>query len=314
MHVAVLDSGVDGGHTELAPNMSSLEPVNCTDSPTHGDVLGHGTYVAGVIAAVKDNSEIVGAAPQVKIWNVKVLPDSQDAPEYWSTVMCGLDRIGAESPARGGSVRVANMSFGEDDYLHKPCGIPKEQEPDVVHEQICATAALGVVIVVSAGNGAIDFRDTVPATYPEVVTVSALSDLDGLPCGLGGSRTRQGWTYHDDQFAPWSSYGTIAEDLSRLVAAPGVGVLTTAPRRFGQDRFGSFNGTSASAPHVAAWAAMYLALKPAATTAEVLAVIRSTGEPSDVNYMNDCAILPLVSHTDPTGRHPEAVVRADIYE
>jgi subtilisin family serine protease len=72
--VAVLDTGIDKSHEDLIGKV--VAEVNFTDSPVAGDVYGHGTHIAGIIAAYSDNGlGVVGVAPQSLLLNVKVAED-----------------------------------------------------------------------------------------------------------------------------------------------------------------------------------------------------------------------------------------------
>jgi subtilisin len=114
-----------------------------------------------------------------------------------------------------------------------------------------------VPVVAAAGNESKNANDVVPATYEEVITVSAFTDVDGEPGGEGISTcTRDG----DDTFAPFSNYG---EDVD--VAAPGVCVRST----WHNGKYRSLSGTSMATPHVAGAVALYSAKNPKATVAEV---------------------------------------------
>ena len=103
--VAVVDSGVDLEHPDL--NVST--GVNCiTPGATADDDGGHGTHVAGTIAAKNNGSGVTGVAPGTKIWAVKVLDSSGSGP--WSAIICGIDWVTANAAAR--NIKVMNMSLG----------------------------------------------------------------------------------------------------------------------------------------------------------------------------------------------------------
>ena len=104
----------------------------------------------------------------------------------------------------------------------------------------------GVVYVVAAGNDAIDAAQFSPASHPDVITVSALADFDGLPGGLGAPTCR---TDVDDTLADFSNFGPSVE-----IAAPGVCIYST----FLNDGYiGTYSGTSMASPYVAGAVARY---------------------------------------------------------
>lgn len=148
--IAILDTGIDGDHEDLAGKV--IESINFSDSPTTGDVNGHGTHVAGIIAANEDNDlGIAGAAPGVKLLNVKVAED--DGTAWASRVAKGI--IWATD--RGASV--INMSLA----------IPSKFQP--LEEAIDYAWSRGVVLVAASGNGT--KLTTYPAAYDRVIAIAA---------------------------------------------------------------------------------------------------------------------------------------------
>ena len=134
-----------------------------------------------------------------------------------------------------------------------------------MREAICRSTAAGVTYVVAAGNGSMDASSFVPATFPEVITVSAITDFDSLAGGLGSPTCAYGT---DDTFAGFSNFGADVD-----LAAPGVCVLSTW--RGGGYR--SISGTSMASPHVAGAAALYLSTHRGASPATVRTALRTAG-------------------------------------
>ena len=235
--IAILDTGVDLDDPQLDARAGAncVNPGNVPD-----DDNGHGTFVAGVAAARNDGSGVVGVAPGTPVWAVKTL-DSRGSGEV-SEVICGIDWVTANAHALG--IRVANMSLGTE-------GNRSACDADALHLAICNSTAAGITYVAAAGNDGRDFGDApeeIPAVYPEVLAVTAISDGDGRPGGLSGPVSCSGVTGENDDF-PYSSsaWATRPEDVAHTIAAPGVCILSAAPH--GLTQVGT--GTSASAPHVA---------------------------------------------------------------
>lgn len=189
--VAVIDSGVDYTHPELRDNfvVSSYgyDFVNSDNNPL--DDNGHGTHVAGTIAAIYNNTGVVGVAPDVTIYALKVLDSSGSG--YWDDV------IAAVQWAAGHGVQVTNNSYGsnQDPGPTVKYAFDKAEEQGVFH-----AAAAG-----NSGNVA-GTGDNVgyPARYASVIAVAA--------------------TDTDDKRGYFSSTGTAVE-----LSAPGVGITSTVP-------------------------------------------------------------------------------------
>lgn len=238
--VAVIDTGVDQFHEDL----NVVGGFDCTD-PQNGeanwghDGYGHGTHVAGIIGALDNDRGVIGVAPGARIWSFKVLGD--DGSGSFASVLCGVDQVAQQA----NTIEVANLSLGGQ--------IPPTPlwGNDPVHNGFGIAAELGPIIVVSAGNSGIDAINSSPANYSEsVVTVSALTDYDGLPGSLSAPNGGIPADYKDDQRALFSNYGPAVDFI-----APGVDILSTTPL----NTYGRASGTSMAAPEVtgvlAAWSA-----------------------------------------------------------
>jgi subtilisin len=239
--VAVIDTGIDLSHPDL--NVESGKNCVSTGAGAQDDE-GHGTHVAGTIAARNNGSGVVGVAPATKLYAVKVL--DQKGSGTWSQVVCGIDWVTQNAESKG--IRVANMSLGGGGSPVGSC----DTTTDAMHKAICAsTEEAGVVYTVAAGNSGWDYDyepvPDVPAAYPEVLTVTALSDTDGIPGALGANCGRGRFAERDDRHASFSNYAALQASHSHTLAAPGVCIVS--------DKLGggttSMSGTSMAAPHVA---------------------------------------------------------------
>lgn len=158
--VAVLDTGIDLVHPDLAPNIKGgYNALRPNKSPA--DDKGHGTHVAGIIAAVNDNIGVVGVAPQAELYAVKVL--GANGSGYLSDIIEGLEWCIANN------MQVINMSLGT----------PSEVQS--FHDAVIKVYNAGIVMVAAAGNsGPGDNTVEYPAKYEEVIAVSATGDNDAV--------------------------------------------------------------------------------------------------------------------------------------
>jgi subtilisin family serine protease len=260
--VAVIDTGVDLNHPDL--HVMRRGGSDCTGEHNADDQNGHGTHVAGIVGALDNNVGVVGVAPGARIWPVRVLGADGSGPT--SDVICGIDYV----TRHASRIEVANMSLGVAGVVDSTCG----SNADAMHEAICASVAAGVTYVVAAGNSNADAYRTVPATYDEVITVSALADFDGQPGGLGGPTC---FFDYDDTRADFSNFGA---DIDLI--APGLCILSTWPG----GGYNTISGTSMASPHVAGGAALYKATHRNASPAEVKAALQAAGT-TDWNNVDD---------------------------
>jgi subtilisin len=243
--VAVIDTGIALDHPDL--DQTASDGTNCIapGAAAHDD-NGHGTHVAGTIAAENDGSGAIGVAPGTRVYAVKVLDAAGSGT--WDQILCGIDWVTANAEAK--HIRVANMSLGGLGTAadNQPCG---SGATTALHEAVCRSTAAGVRYAVAAGNDGWAFPHStlpdVPAAYPEVVTVTASSDGDGRPGGFGsrpGCRTGE-W---DEATASFSNFSdNSADDNAHTVAAPGVCIRST----WLDGGHSTISGTSMAAPHVA---------------------------------------------------------------
>jgi len=155
--VAILDTGIDTGHPDLAPNIAGgANMINPRKS--FRDDNGHGTHVAGTIAAVDNDFGVVGVAPEALLYGIKVLDKSGSG--WLSDILEGLQWC------IDNQIDIVNMSLSASSFSQ------------VFQDAITAVDNAGIVQVSAAGNesGAVSY----PAAFPETIAVSATDDADGF--------------------------------------------------------------------------------------------------------------------------------------
>ena len=160
VRVAVIDTGIDLTHPELVGKVDGgFSAVTNTENPEDfADDNGHGTHVAGTIAAARDGRGVVGVAPKARLYSVKVL--DADGSGTLSGVINGIVW------AAENDMQVANMSLGA------PVDSP------AMARAVRYARAVGVIVVAAAGNsgGSVGF----PGAYPDAIGVSASDYQDKL--------------------------------------------------------------------------------------------------------------------------------------
>lgn len=266
--VAVLDSGVDYNHVDLAANMwrnPNEVPADGIDNDNNGyvddifgidavsgtsnpmDNFGHGTFCAGLISAVGNNAVgMTGVNWTTQIMAVKIV-DAAGIP--LAAEIRGINYVIAQKTA-GQNIIAANCSYGDGGYAYI------QSQFDALNQ----LALTGVTIVASAGNDAND--NDVRAHYPSNY------QIEGLIAVAASDQ--------NDNLAIFSNFGANTVDL----AAPGVNVLSTrlvggqvGTALIGNTAYGVASGTSFAAPLVAGTVALLKSLKPAASTGQIKAAI-----------------------------------------
>ncbi len=268
--VAVIDSG-SGPHADL--NVAG--GVDCTGAGTYNDANGHGTHVAGTIAAQNRGSGVVGVAPGAPVYSVRVLNASGSG--YWSWIVCGIDWV--TDTTKHPSIPVANMSLGGS-------GSDGACSNSALHLAVCRSVDAGTAYMVAAGNSNTNLARHVPATYDQVLTVTAVADFNGLPGGGASATCRSDI---DDTGADFSNFATPGSvDASHTIAAPGVCINST----WLNGGYESISGTSMASPHVAGLAALCIANGACATATSpqaLMSQLRSdaAARPSSYGFKDD---------------------------
>ena len=268
--VGVLDSGIDDTHPDLAPNFDAADSVNCTNAgvpdtkpadwlPT---TSGHGTHVAGTIAAARNGIGIVGVAPGVRIASVKVVNDDGFIyPEY---AICGFMWAAMRH------MDVTNNSYFIDPWFYWCSdGADQQAGKDAVARAVQWSEDHGVVSAAAAGNEDTDLanKTTDPGSPDDStpVTRPINNDCLDIPTELPGVATVAATTQAVTK-ASFSNYGLGVID----VAAPGSRVLSTFPG----GGYALLSGTSMASPHVAGVLALLKSAHPHASPAQLIAMLR----------------------------------------
>jgi subtilisin len=157
INVAVIDTGIDCGHPDLAPNcMYGVNYVSKGKDPF--DNHGHGTHVAGIIAARDNGIGVIGVAPEATLYAVKVL--DANGSGYWSSVASGIVW------ATRNNMDVINMSLGGSSFSQ------------AVADAVEAASAAGVLVVSAAGNSGCCDTVLYPAKLPDSMAVAAVDAND----------------------------------------------------------------------------------------------------------------------------------------
>jgi subtilisin family serine protease len=249
--VAVVDSGIDATHGDLAGRISAAK--NFTDDPDADDTVGHGTHVASTIAGTGATSggRFRGVAPGAKLLNAKVCTWESDCQESWMLA-------GMEWAAKQGA-QVVNVSLGGMDL---PGVDPLEAAVNTL------TAAYGSLFVIAAGNDAPYLPVGSPASADAALAVGAVD--------------------RDDQLADFSSRGPRVGDgaVKPEITAPGVGIVAAkaAHDRIGEpagvDGYTTMSGTSMATPHVAGAAAILTQQHPGWSPAKRKTALMGAAKPT----------------------------------
>lgn len=284
VNVAVLDSGVDTTHVDLADRIIAqhcfdrdgacpADPDRAVESELAQDENGHGTHVAGIIASQGQTSP-TGLASGVGLVAVRVL--SRSGTGYTSDVIAGIDWVVANQAQL--NVKVMNLSLGGGSYE----GICDETDANT---RLYATAVAvarqaGITIFAAAGNRGLTEQLMAPACVSGVAAVGNVYTAD---IGSFTWPTCVDATTMTDQIA-CSSNSSVALDL----LAPGVQVTST---RLGGGQSVQ-SGTSMSTAYASGAAALLLEARPALTPAELETVLIESGRPV-IDGRND-RVIPRI--------------------
>lgn len=267
VRVAVLDTGMDTAHVDLAASLVNQHcfnrnggclPGGGTESDNAQDENGHGTHVAGIVAS-RGQASPQGLAAGVDLVAVRVLGSSGSG--FTSDVLAGIDWVVANQGQL--NVKVINLSLGGGGYT----GVCDQADANTMLYAAAVQAArqAGITIFAAAGNSGQADTLMAPACVSGVMAVGNVYDT---PLSSLSWPTCTDQNIVADQVACSSNSGTELDLL-----APGVLVRST---NLGGGET-SKSGTSMSTPHVAAVAALLLQAKPNLAPAELETILKETG-------------------------------------
>ncbi|QWF84879.1 S8 family serine peptidase [Amycolatopsis sp. CA-230715] len=247
VRIAVLDTGVDAGHPDLAGKVVAAKDFSGGQDPT--DRHGHGTHVASTIAGsgAASGGRYKGVAPDAGLLVGKVLGD--DGSGGYAEIISGMEWAADQG------AKVINLSLGGDDA---PGVDPLEEAVNRISKD------KGVLFVIAAGNEGEKGAGTVgsPGSADSALTVGAVDRADAL--------------------APFSSKGPRVGDnaVKPEITAPGVGIVAAKAGGAPGDPYQAMSGTSMATPHVAGAAALLAQQHPDWRAEQLKSALAGTAKPT----------------------------------
>ncbi len=246
INVAVLDTGIDKTHSDLSASIHPNSFDTCFLPGSSPSVLRsfHGTEVAGIIAATKNNNNfITGIAPQAKLIDISNgLANNQQISEQLAD--------GINWAWEFGGAHIINNSWGDIGGLYFNNLQSTILENALQNAITLGRNGLGTIVVFGSGNNTV--IDYPAYVFPEILNVGSNNQI--------GQRTDSG------------IFGSSGFGTSLDVVAPGSDIYTTT----NGNEFVVLNGTSFSAPMVAGIAALILSVNPCLSNKQVRDIIEST--------------------------------------
>ncbi len=282
VNVAVLDTGVDTDHPDLADDIIA-EQCFCNDhpSPNQGccpaggiqqagpgsaeDDNGHGTHTAGIITSGGVVAP-TGVAPDAGIVAIKVL--SATGSGFNSSIDAAFDWLVTNHQALG--IRVVNVSLGDGGEYNDPFASPCSGTPSA--NAIALLHAAGVAVFASSGNEGHDDGISEPACIPEVISVGGVYDAPVGSVRWCGNTSCTTILCTDSSGPDVFVCHSNSDEILDLLAPDW---RTTSPALGGG--IGQFGGTSASSPYAAGQAALLLEDQPDLQPEDIRSLLKDHG-------------------------------------
>jgi subtilisin family serine protease len=259
--VAVIDTGVDVSHPDLADHIAGQAcfcagccPAGAGAAP---DDNGHGTNVAGIVAG-GGRVAPAGVAPAAAIFAIKVLAANGGGNS--SDAVSALDFVAGK-----GNIKVVNLSLGAGKFT-SACD-STDAANTALARSINALKSKGVITFAAAGNNGFTDGISSPACVGSAVPVGAVYDdnVGGISAGICTDGRTQ-----SDLVACFSNSSSQVKLLApgAMITAAGAGGGTSTEA-----------GTSQATPHAAGTAALMLSVKPSLTPDQILSAMQRTGVP-----------------------------------
>ena len=282
VNVALLDTGVDTDHPDLADDIVA-EQCFCNDHPapirgccpagglqqsgmgSAEDDNGHGTHTAGIITSA-GLVAAPGVAPDAGIVAIKVL--SATGSGFSSSIDAAFDWLVTNHQALG--VRVVNVSLGDDGEHNDPLASPCSGTPSA--NAIALLHAAGVVVFASSGNDGYDDGISEPACTPEAISVGGVYDASLGSVSWCGNSTCTTILCTDASAPDGFVCHSNSDEILDLLAP---NWRTTSPALGGG--VSDFGGTSASSPYAAGQAALLLQDDSSLQPESIRALLKANG-------------------------------------
>ncbi len=266
VRIAVIDSGVDAAHPDLAGRVVAQQcfsaagcPGGGKTGPSAADAHGHGTHVASTLAGAGKLAP-AGVAPEAKLVAVRVFGKDGTGPT--SDLLAGLNWLLGQVAVH--NVRVLNLSLGSSEVF---AGVCDKSDP-VTAKALKALESKGVLVVAAAGNGAAIGKLSTPACLTAALPVGATYAGNYGPQGFG--------KLCKDSVTSSAKVACFSNRAPQLkLVAPGAYLAGAVPG----GKVASLAGTSQAAPVVAGVVALLFGCNPTLTATQARALATATAKP-----------------------------------
>ena len=237
IEVGVMDTGIDKNHPDLAPTLAEYHHPGLKAD----DIIGHGTHVAGIIAAMTNNGVGISGVASCKLHVWKIFPDK---PQFGDFYVDGEIYLRALREAADTRVKALNLSIG---------GTASSETEAILFRYL---EGRGITVVAAMGNEYLDGDPTeYPAAYVGVFSVGSIAE----------NKKR-------------SHFSNTGKHID--LVAPGSNILSTLPTKQSPHRdetdYASWSGTSMATPHVTGAVALLASIRPQMDSSEIKQRIRET--------------------------------------